>query len=123
MEIQADFSEVATLAPGTYKARLTKCENLVSKKGGQYLKWTLETFGSDDAKNNNKKVFHNTMTSGPGAGGLKRLLAATVGPVDGSFDTDALLGKEVSITVVQGTDQHGNVSDFPEVKAVAKLTE
>ncbi len=126
MFIQPDFSEaqdITPIPPGTYNARITGVGSKESKKGDMYLRWELEIFGSDNSKLNNRKFWYNTMVSGPGAGGLKRLLGAVglAAETGTQFDTEALLGKEVRVTLAEGKDQHGNVSIYPEVKSVAKL--
>jgi len=126
MLITPDFTEstdFAPITPGTYKSRILTCESKTSKKGDTYLRWELEVFGAEDTKVNNRKFWYNTMLSGKGAGGLKKLLAVTVGPVDGAFDTESLYGKTVQVVLVQGKDQHGNPSDYPDVKSLAKLAE
>jgi hypothetical protein len=123
--ISPDFSEAADFAPitpGTYKARVIECQTKESKKGATYLRWTMEVFGADESlKVNNRKFWYNTMVTGKGAGNLKSLLRAAMGEVPTQFDTDALLGKEVQVVLVQGRDQQGNPSDFPDVKSVSKL--
>lgn len=123
--ITPDFSESsdAPWQEGIYNARIEGAEVKTSQKGNTYVRWTLSVFGAEGeyAKFNNRKVWHNTMCSGKAAGMLKKFVKAATGeaPAEGKgLDTDALIGREVSLTITQGYDQDGNVSDFPEVKAV-----
>lgn len=123
--ITPDFSESsdAPWQEGIYNARIEEATVKTSQKGNQYVRWTMSVFGAegDYAKFNNRKVWHNTMLSGRGAGMLKKFIKAATGEVlaEGQgLDTDALIGREVALTITQGFDQDGNVSDYPEVKAV-----
>lgn len=117
--IKPDFSEVSKpIQPGTYNARVVAGEIQTSQKGQPMVSWKLELFGSPDV--NNRVVFTRTMVSGPGASRLKQLYAAAIGEdlKDGEqFDTDSLIGKEINVTLVQGKDKEGNVSQYPDVKA------
>lgn len=122
-EISVDLSEAVdlTVVPGIYPARITNAEVKPAKSGGNYIKWEMTIFGAegDLARFNNHKVWHNTMTSGKGAGMLKTFYkAATGAELTGGLDTDALLGKEVNLTLAEGKDQNGQPSGYPEVKAV-----
>jgi hypothetical protein len=122
-QISVDLSEAIdlTVVPGVYPARITGAEVKAAKNGGNYIKWEMTIFGATGEleRFNNHKVWHNTMTSGKGAGMLKTLVkAATQAELSGSLDTDALLGKEVNLTLVEGKDQNGQPSGYPEVKAV-----
>lgn len=125
MLIVPDFSEAAEskpVPPGTYSARIKAVEPKESQAGNKYLSWKLELFGSPEV--NNRIVFHRTMISGPGAFRLRDLYAAATGKKIAdkeSFDTMDLIGKELKVMLVEQKDQEGNVSQFPEVKAVARL--
>lgn len=122
-EITPDFSEAVGLEPGTYQARITDAEVLTSKKDTQYIKWKMTTI-SEDPKFADQLVYHNTMLSGRGAGILKTFFVAAMGEelADGQgFDTEQLLGREVMITVVEGKDQQGNPTNWPEIKAVKAI--
>lgn len=125
--ISPDFSEAVEFSPlpkGNYKVRITDCQTKQTKAGDTRLMWKLQTFGQSDPALNNRTITFGTMISGKGAGFLKQLIRAATGEEPtGSFNTDALLGREVLATVVEGKDQDGNPSSFPEVKAVAKLAD
>jgi hypothetical protein len=113
-----DFSEAAEdLAPGTYQVRITNCEEKTSQAGNTYLKWTLDTINEQDPKNNGRKLWHNTMLSGKGVIMLKRFWdAATDGADMGTqFDSEQLLGKELSVTIDK------NEKGYAEVKAVKSI--
>ncbi len=123
-QITPDFSEAAGLKPGTYDARITSGEVKTSKNNNTYVKWQLTTI-SADPKFADQVVYHNTMTTGRGAGMLQSFFKAAMGEELGSgqaFDTEQLLGREVNITVVEGKDQQGNPTSWPEIKAVKAIT-
>ena len=127
-QITVDLSEAVELAsvpPGVYPARISGAEVKATKAGtGNYIKWEMTIFGAEGelTRFNNSKVWHNTMTSGKGAGMLKQFVKAATGEeLSGGLDTDTLLGKEVSLTLAEGKDQHGQPSGYPEVKAVKAL--
>lgn len=121
--IQPDFSEVLEQLPeGGYKAQIVGAEMKTSKAGTPYIRWQLNVFDAPDARCNNKAVWYNTMISGAGAGRLKQFYSCAMGKrLEGSFDTQDLMGAKVFMTVVNGTDQNGNPSGFSEVKAVRSL--
>lgn len=124
--IEPNFDEVVTLEPGVYNVRLHEVEVKDTKAGDkQYLKWTLEVVGNDDPTLNGQKCFTNTMTSGKGAFALQDLYKAVTGEeiAAASFDTDSILGQEVGVILVEGTDQQGNATRFPEVKKFIKVQE
>lgn len=125
MLISPDFTESVTtdpVAPGVYKTRVTEVTQQTSKAGNPYLKVKMNIFGAEGeaAKYNNWPVYTNLMTTGAASGRLKDFLKAA-GIAPGPFDTDALLGKEVAAVLVEGKDQHGNTSQWPEVKAVKAI--
>lgn len=122
--IKPDFSEVTgAIPPGVYSARVKDCEAKTGKTSGStYLNWKLELFGNPDV--NNRIVFMATPVTGKGAFRLKELYKAAMGEEleDGQqFDTESLLTREVTVTLVEGKDQDGNVRNFPDVKAVSPL--
>lgn len=126
MHITPDFTEAVEngpVPPGVYKARITDCEKKVSKKGDDYLNWKLSIFGAegDLSSQNNRVVFMMTMLKGPGAGRLKDLAKAAFGTMPSDWNTDNFLGKEVEITLIEKRDMNGNVSNFPDVRAVRAL--
>ncbi len=126
--ITPDLSEAveqAAVVPGVYSTRVTALELKTSKAGGQYIKWTMTIFGAEGelARFNNHKVWHNTMLSGKGAGMLKTFYKACKNEefAGGAFDWSTLVGSEVSTTIVEGKDQTGQPSGYPEVKAIKPI--
>lgn len=120
--ITPDFSETSKpVPPGVYSARIVDAEMRQSKAGNDYINWKLELFGSPDI--NNRVCFMSTPIKGPGAFRLQHLFEAATGTkVDThspSFNTDALMAKNVTVTLVERKDQEGNTSAFPDVKLVA----
>ena len=118
--IQPDFSELADITPGDYNVTVVDCEVKTSKKGATYLKWKFETIGCDTPANNGQHIWTNTMITGKGAFRFKDLYKASTGEEYDStieFDTDMLLGKELRIAVIDGLDQQGSKSGYPDVKS------
>lgn len=125
--VEPDFSESVDKAiiPGTYNARIQQAEVKTSQAGNKYVKWTLSIFGceGDSSVYNNRYVWHNTMLTGRGAGMLKKFVKAATGEEpQGAFDTDALVGRELSITLKERLNDDGTVSDYPDVAAVATVS-
>ena len=122
--VTPDMSEAQKqLEPGVYPARIIAAEAVDSKAGKPMLKWTLETFGHDDAGFNGKRVITRTMLVGKGIFKTQELYKAATGEaLSGPFDTDQLIGSEVRITLAEGRDQHGNPTDWPEVKTVSRYS-
>lgn len=125
MRIEADFSEALDINPGTYHVRVVGAEvGVWEKSGTPYVRWELELFGTDSALDG-RKMKQSTPAAGKGAFRLKRLYKAAVGedaPTDG-FDTEDVLGKEMTVVVDWGTDKAGNQTDFPEVKSFGSYDE
>jgi len=123
MLVTPNFDELSgSLEPGTYNARIIAGEVTESKAGNPMIKWTMEVFGHKDPKMNGLTIFDRTMISGKGAFRLQDLYrAAMKEELKGAFDTDMLLGKEIKITLVQGTQQDGTPSKYPEVKTVSGI--
>jgi hypothetical protein len=120
--IQPDFSEVAeAVTPGTYRVTVKKGEVKEWPNGGQYINWELETCGEAEAKNNGRRIFHKTATSGKGAFMLQQLVRAATGKViTGAFDTEEVVGKQIAVTIVDGVNrQTGEPTGYTEVKKVA----
>lgn len=119
--IETDMSEVKEVVPGSYPARITAAEVKESKStpGNHYVQWTLEVFGAVEQFNGLKLPPHRTMTSGAGAGILKRFVEVATGepwPKDASgFDTDNVLGREVYATVTRQKDN----PDYMQISKVA----
>lgn len=121
--IKPDFSEVSEISavqPGTYNARIINAEAQTSKAGGAMINWKLELFGNPEI--NGRTVFSRTMVSGKGAFRLQELYKAALGQtLEGAFDTDDLLGKELIVTLVPGKSQDGSPSNYPDVKSFTAL--
>lgn len=126
MRITPDFSEAVSrdpIADGIYHARIIEASLQPSKKNPteSYIKWKLELFGAegDLAKENGKMLFYNTMITGKGAGMLKDLVHAATGKeIDADFDTDELLGQQVTVTLKARIKEDGTADAWPDVKAV-----
>lgn len=119
--VRPDFSEVADeIKAGVYKVMVKGAEVKEWPNGGQYINWELETFGEAEPKNNGRRVYHKTSTSGKGAFMLQRFYRAATGKsVTGEFDTEECLGKALEITIVDGVNrQTGEPTGYPEIKAV-----
>jgi len=121
--IEPDLSEgQKNLEPGVYPARIIAVEPKESKAGKAMVKWTLETFGADDQALNGKRVYTHTMCVGKGVFKLQEMYKAATGEkLEGAFDSEQLIGSEVRITLVEGRDQFGNLSDWPDVKTVSAM--
>lgn len=119
--ITPDFSEVTgAVPPGTYGARITDCEQKTSQAGSTYLNWKLTLFGNPAV--NDRVVFLSTPISGKGAFRLQELYKAATGEdmAKGQpLDTDMLLTRQVTATLVEGRDQNGEPRKFPDVKSVS----
>jgi hypothetical protein len=125
MLITPDFSDIQdAIAPGTYKVRVKKGEVKEWPNGGTYVNWELETFGESETKNNGRRVFHKTSTSGKGAFMLQQIYRAAVGSnLTGPFDTEELVGKQVAVEIVDGVNrQTGEPTGYVEVKRVKAIT-
>jgi hypothetical protein len=123
MLITPDFSEIKEdVGPGSYKVRVKKGEVKEWPNGGQYVNWELETFGEAEQKNNGRRVFHKTSASGKGAFMLQQFYRAAVGTaLSGAFDTEQLVGKELTIEVVDGI-RNGEPTGYTEVKRVRSIS-
>jgi len=126
MNLTPDFSqavEMGALPPGVHKVRVVGAEEKTSQAGNQYVSWKLETFGAEVSQLNNRVVFHSTPTTGKGAGILKSFLVAAMGELPGgSFDTDAVLGRELQVTTIEEIDRTtGEKTGYARVKSVAPL--
>lgn len=127
--ITPDLSEAVEntgLPPGTWNARVTGIELKDTKAmDAKYFQWELTIFGAagELSRWNNWKINHRTMTSGKGAGMLKAFVKACTGQeLTGAFDFALLVGSEIQITTVEGKQQDGSPSKYPEVKAVKAIT-
>lgn len=123
--VKPDFSEIAEeIQPGTYKVRVRKGEVKEWPSGGVYVNWELETFGESESKNNGRRLFYKTNADGKGAFVLQKFYrAATGAALTGSFDTEQLVGKELAVEVVEGTNRTtGEKTGYTEVKHVKPIS-
>lgn len=120
--VEPDFSEVADeVVPGTYKGVIKKGELKEYNSGsGSYVNWEIETYGEENTKNNGRRIFHRTATSGKGAFQLQKFFRAATGEVlSGSFDTEKLVGRKVQVTVAEQLDRETKQpTGYLEVKKV-----
>jgi hypothetical protein len=124
MLVKPSFDDIQDdVGPGTYKGRIKAAKLGEWQTGTPYINWEIETYGESDAKNNGRRIFHKTATSGKGAFQLQKLYRAATGQVlKGDFDTDQLLGKEVEVELVDGINrQTGSPSGYVEVKSVRSV--
>lgn len=122
--ITPNFDEIQdTVTPGTYRVIVKKGEIKDWPNGGQYVNWELETFGETETKNNGRRIFHKTATSGKGAFMLQQFYRAACGTaLTGSFDTEQLVGKQVAVEVIDGVNrQTGELTGYTEVKRVKAI--
>lgn len=113
-----DFTEAPEdIQPGTYQVRITGCEEKTSQAGAKYLRWKLETINEADPKNNGRVLWNSTMLSGKGVIMLKRFWDAATNGADmgNQFDSEQLLGKELTVTVDM------NDRGYAEVKSVKAI--
>lgn len=125
MLVKPDFSEIAEeVTPGTYKAVVKKGELKEWPSGGTYVNWELETTGETQPKNNGRKIFYKTSTSGKAAFMLQKFYRAATGQaLTGQFDTEQLVGKLVEVEVVDGVNrQTGEKTGYTDVKAVKAVS-
>lgn len=122
--IEPDFSEIAEITPGEYHVNIIEAALKDTQKGEKMIKWTLSVVNNADPKLNGKLIWTNTMTSGAGAFRLKQFVEAALGSYDRwNKDTDQLLGRTVSVVVVEGIDKRdGTKTGFAEVKAVKAVS-
>ena len=119
--IEPDLSDVVEIKEGQYKARIVDSTIKESRAGNTFVNWQLEVFGAEPAALNGFKLPYMTMVAGRGAGRLKRFFKAATGEVlEGSFDTEQLHGREVTIGVHYPIKE-GVKSEWPEVKSVVAI--
>ena len=129
MLIKPDFSDVQdTVGAGEYKCRILNAtiDKWAGKDGKPdmpYVNWTLTTFGEQNDKNNDRRIFYKTPIVGKAAYKLQQFYkAAMKQELTGKFDGEMLYGKEVSVTVIDGMDRNGNLTGYTEVKSVRPLS-
>lgn len=121
--ITIDQSEVVDGIPeGPYNVNVVDAEMKTSKNGNPYLRWQFTVFNHVEPKYNGQAIWHSTPTTGKGAFRLLQLYKAAVGTkIDRTattMDPKEILGKQLTITVVNSHDQDGNANGFTEVKTV-----
>jgi hypothetical protein len=122
--IKPNFDEVQdSVAPGTYKCIIKSGTVKEWPNGGTYVNWEYETYGEDNPKNNGRRIFQKTATSGRGAFTLQQVYMAAVGTsLAGEFDTEQLVGKQVAVEVTDGIDRKtGEPTGYTDVKRVKRL--
>ncbi len=124
MIVKPDFSEIKEdVGPGTYKGVIKNAEVKDWPNGGKYINWEIETVGEKEPKNNGRRIFHKTSTSGKGAFMLQQFYkAATGASLTGEFDTQQLLGKQVVVDVIDGV-RNGEPTGYTEVKKVRSISQ
>lgn len=118
MLVTPSFDEISDdIKEGVYKVRVTAGVPGEYSTGTKYVKWTLETFGEAEAKNEGRKIWYSTPIEGKGAFMLKRLWDASTGgeEMPAQFDTEQLYGKEIEVIVAP------NDRGYAEVKSVRAL--
>lgn len=104
--------------------RVTKVESGEWSTGTPFLKFELETCGSEDPKLDGRKVWHRVPYTGKGAFRFVEFHKAATGEnyQAGEIDTEVYLGREIAAVIVDGVDyKTGQASGYPEVKAVKSL--
>ncbi len=117
--VTPDFTGTSDeVGPGTYKVRVTGAKMDEREKDDKKIPlvvWTMDTFGEAEEKNNGRKVWYRTDLSGEWAKKLKSFYKAATGEeLDGPFDTDMLMGKELQVTLAER-------NNYIEVKSVSPL--
>ncbi len=104
--IQPDLSQVGPIEPGTYKAKISKCEVKQSKAGNSMIVPTFEIEVDGEVRNRQAYL----VTEGSGAYGFGQLLRACgFGEIvdqyedkdaeNPAFDTDELIGSVLNVVV------------------------
>ena len=123
--INPDFSETQDqVTPGIYKGIIRKGElREWPNDKGKYINWELETYGETEAKNNGRRIFHKTPVDGRGAFRLQQFYRAATGLIlAGTFDTEALIGKQVQVTIIDGINrQTGEPTGYAEIQTVTAV--
>ena len=126
MLITPDFTADTSgpIPAGNYPARVIGVEAKTSRKGEAYLNWAFELFGAD--KYTGRRAYVMTTDGKPAAWGLKSLRmlykAATGEDLqEKPFDTDSIIGAEVTVSLAPSVRPDGTTSDFPDVKAITAL--
>lgn len=121
MLVEPNFDEIQEdVTPGEYAVRITGADVDKWEKDGRvthFVKWTLETTGEQEAKNNGRKIFDRTALNGKGAFRLKNLYVAATGESpSGQFDTEMLLGRELKVVVDKDAKGYLNVKSYKRIQ-------
>ena len=121
--ITPDFTEVQdNVTPGTYRVRIADATTGVweakdDRPATHFVNWRLETFGESEPKNNGRSIFVRTALTGKGAFRLRDLYSAAMAQeLNGAFDTDMLMGKELEVTVQQNQAGYTDVKTFKRIQ-------
>ena len=121
MLVTPSLDEIASeIVPGRYKGIVKKAELKEWSEGKPYINWEIETVGSTEPKDNGRRIYHKTSTTGKGAFMLQKFYRAVTGQaLSGPFDTETLIGKQIEFEVVDGVNrQTGEKTGYIEVKNV-----
>lgn len=124
MLVTPDMSDAIERIPaGVYSARVTEYKPTTSKNNVPMGQWKMEIFDSEEW--NNRVFTYRTMHAGRGIFTLDNLFkAATGNGIDRknpNFDSEQIVGVELQVVLVNGQNQDGSASDYPEVKSIVKL--
>jgi hypothetical protein len=117
--VTPDFSEeTKPIEAGDYAVRVLGHTFKTSRNtGAKYLTWGLEVLSGE---HEGKKLSHNTMLEGKGAGILRKFLNAARPGYDGSaFDADLYIGTRLIAKV--GPEKGTDGREYMKVKDVAPL--
>ncbi len=123
--VTPNFDDIQdSVSPGTYKVIVKKGDVKEWPNGGTYVNWELETVGESEPKNNGRRIFAKTSTSGKGAFMLQSIYRAAVGQaLAGQFDTEQLVGKTLAVEVIDGVNrQTGEPTGYTEVKRFKSIS-
>lgn len=123
MRISADFSQAGhgAIPAGKYDLQIDNVEPKTSQKtGNEYLSITMKVIGNPEY--DGYKLFYNAPITGKGAFRLARVLEAVGIGAEGmsEFETDDLLGQNLSGIVQYELDEQGQKRRFPSVTEVFK---
>lgn len=118
MRVQPDWSQkkdlIKAFPDGTYAIRIKDYVVAKDKNGVDYIKWMGEIFNHPDTKYNGSMLFYMTPLAGDFIWKLETFIDAcdpTINKLD--FDCEALMGKEVEITIeTPANAKYYNVKDL-----------
>lgn len=109
MKINPNYqSAIDQIKPDIYRVLVKSCGEHTSKKGTKCVRWVLTIVGGDF---NGRPLYLTTPIEGKGAGFLRQFLQSVNETyVDGDFDVDDYINKEVSVRVVDSKALYGDRS-------------